>query len=168
MRPLLYFLLYTGARMGEALWLEWAQVDLQRSTVTFLDTKNGTSRSVPLHPVLAGILASLAGGFAESGRNNGEVFLRPDGLPYSRPKPGQDSDHSAGTRIKTGFRATCRRAGILNLHPHDLRHTWATWHYQANRDLGALMRLGGWKTMAMVMRYAHTNVDELADTIGRL
>ncbi len=48
--------------MGEALWLEWAQVDLQRSTVTFLDTKNGTSRSVPLHPVLAGILASLAGG----------------------------------------------------------------------------------------------------------
>jgi hypothetical protein len=30
------------------------------------------------------------------------------------------------------------------------------------------MRLGGWKTMAMVMRYAHTNVDEHRHTIERL
>ena len=64
--------------------------------------------------------------------------------------------------------APCRRAGITDFHPHDCRHTWATWHYAANRDLGALMRLGGWKIERMVMRYAHVNVGELADTIDRL
>jgi len=40
------------------------------------------------------------------------------------------------------------------------RHTWATWHCIANRDLTKLQALGGWKTLSMVLRYAHTNVDE--------
>jgi hypothetical protein len=30
------------------------------------------------------------------------------------------------------------------------------------------MRLGGWKSVKMVMRYAHTNVEELSHTIDRL
>jgi hypothetical protein len=30
------------------------------------------------------------------------------------------------------------------------------------------MKLGGWKTVAMVMRYAHVNVGELKHTIDRL
>ena len=51
--------------------------------------------------------------------------------------------------------------------PHGCRHTWATWHYAANRDLTALMRLGGWKSVQMVLRYAHVNVGELRHTIDR-
>jgi hypothetical protein len=31
----------------------------------------------------------------------------------------------------------------------------------------ALQALGGWKTLSMVMRYAHTNVEEHAHTIDR-
>lgn len=60
------------------------------------------------------------------------------------------------------------RAGIADFTPHDCRHTWATWRYAANRDLGALQKLGGWKSVKMVMRYAHVNVDELAHTIAKL
>jgi hypothetical protein len=30
------------------------------------------------------------------------------------------------------------------------------------------MRLGGWKTVSMVMRYVHANVDEHRHTIDRL
>ena len=30
------------------------------------------------------------------------------------------------------------------------------------------MRLGGWKTVSMVMRYVHANVDEHRHTIERL
>ena len=94
------------------------------------------------------------------------VFRGPDGLPYVRSK-GID-DTSAGTRIKTAFGRAVARAGLEDFHPHDCRHTWATWHYAANRDLGALMRLGGWKSTAMVMRYAHANVAELGHTIDKL
>ena len=41
LRPLVIFLLYTGARAGEALWLDWGNVDLVRAHVTFPKTKNG-------------------------------------------------------------------------------------------------------------------------------
>lgn len=77
-------------------------------------------------------------------------------------------DTSAGTRIKNAFAGACRRAEISDFHPHDCGHTWATWHYAKNRDLGALMRLGGWKSERMVMRYAHVNVGELQHTIDKL
>lgn len=159
MRTLIVFLLYTGARCGEALWLEWNSVDLARAHVTFPKTKNGEARGVPLHPRVVAALANLK-------HRDGEVFRRPDGKPYARPRRADDT--SAGTRIKTAFKATCRRAGITNFTPHDCRHTWATWHYVANRDLGALQKLGGWKSIKMVMRYAHVNVGELAHTIDRL
>jgi len=97
---------------------------------------------------------------------DGEVFRRPDGLAYERPK--KITDTSGGSRIKNAFAGACRRAGIENFHPHDCRHTWATWHYAKSRDLGALMKLGGWRTVSMVLRYAHVNVDELAHTIDAL
>ena len=41
------------------------------------------------------------------------------------------------------------------LTPHDLRHTWASWHYALNRDLLALKIEGGWSSVALVERYAH-------------
>jgi integrase len=159
LRPLVVFLLYTGARAGEALWLDWRDVDLARGHVTFPKTKNGEARGVPLHARVVATLANLP-------HREGEVFRRPDGKPYERPRDA--SDTSAGTRIKRAFKGAVVRAGIKDFHPHDCRHTWATWHYAQNRDLGALMRLGGWKSMAMVMRYAHTNVDEHRHTIDRL
>lgn len=161
LRPLVCFLLYTGARVGEALWLDWGNIDLERRQVQFLDTKNGSSRGVPLHPMVIENLMPLEG-------RTGEVFRVPNGKPYTRPDACKQEDHSAGTRIKTAFKGACSRAGIADFRPHDCRHTWATWHYMANRDIGALMRLGGWQTMSMVMRYAHTNVDELSHTIDAL
>jgi integrase len=159
LRPLVTFMLYTGARAGEALWLDWRHVDLTRSHVIFVNTKNGDSRGVPLHQRALLALANLP-------HREGEVFRRPDGFPYERPK--RIDDTSAGSRFKNAFASACKRASISDFSPHDCRHTWATWHYAKNRDLGALMKLGGWKTIAMVMRYAHVNVDELKHTIDRL
>ncbi len=159
LRPLVIFLLFTGCRIGEALWLDWSNVDLARRHVDFVRTKNGEARGVPLHDRVVVALANLP-------HRDGEVFRRPDGLPYERPK--RPDDTSAGSRIKKAFAGACRRAGISNFSVHGCRHTWATWHYIANRDVTALMRLGGWKTVAMVMRYTHTNVDEHRHTIDRL
>jgi integrase len=159
LKPLVLFLLYTGARAGEALWLDWRSVDLSRAHVSFAKTKNGKARGVPLHPRVVAALANLP-------YREGDVFRKPDGQPYVRPTRSDDT--SAGTRIKTAFNAACRRAGIDDFSPHDCRHTWATWHYAKNRNIAALMTLGGWQSIRMVMRYAHVNVDEFADTIDRL
>jgi len=159
LRPLVIFMIYTGARIGEALWLDWRDVNLTQRHVVFPKPKNGEARGMPLHERVVVALASLP-------HREGEVFRRPDGLPYERPKRADDT--SAGSRIKKAFAGACQRAGIEDFSAHGCRHTWATWHYAGSRDIDALMRLGGWKTVSMVMRYVHANVDEHRHTIDRL
>ena len=154
LRPLVTFLFYTGARLAEALYLDWQAVDLNRGHVFFAETKNGEARGVPLHRRVVAELANLK-------HRNGAVFRRPDGLAYEFKDDG-------GGQIKTGFGGACRRAGITDFTPHDCRHTWATWHYRANRDVLALKTLGGWKTERMVFRYAHVNASQHAHTIDLL
>jgi integrase len=185
LRPLVVFLIYTGARIGEALWIDWQDVDLARAHVTLRNTKNGRPRGVPLHSRVVAALANLK-------HRSEEVFRRPDGKPYERPKAKTDDtnhmDRSAGARIRRAFAGAVERAGLgkrlphtdptkakegatvleTDVTPHVCRHTFATWHYAANRDLGALQRLGGWESAKMVLRYAHVNVSELAGTIDRL
>lgn len=101
----------------------------------------------------------------------GFVFRRPAGkirkagrvwLPYT------SRDGAGGGQIKTAWAGMLRRAGIEDFTPHDCRHTWATWHYMANRDVQALMALGGWRTPSMVFRYTHVNADHLAPSQARL
>jgi integrase len=159
LRPLVMFLLYTGARVGEALWLDWRCVDLARAHVSLNKTKNGTPRGVPLHRDLVAELANLR-------HRDGEVFRRPDGKPYGRPRG--DYDLSAGSKIGTAFQGALKRAGIENFRVHDCRHTWATWHFAEHHDLIALQNLGGWRTLAMVTRYAHANTENYRDGINAL
>ena len=151
LRPLVMFLLGTGARLSEALYLDWREVNLAGAHVNLVATKNEGARGVPLHSRLLNELRKLR-------HKQGRVFRTHTGLPYAEKESG-------GGQIKTAFKGACRRAGIADFSPHDCRHTWATWHYAANRDLIALMKLGGWKSERMVLRYAHVNVSQLAPSI---
>jgi hypothetical protein len=78
--PLVTFMLFTGCRIGEALALDWRDVDLSRSHAAFLDTKNGDRRGTPLHPRALAALANMP-------HRTGIVFRRPDKRPYA-PKDG--------------------------------------------------------------------------------
>jgi integrase len=67
-----------------------------------------------------------------------------------------DRGRSEGGQIKTAWHGALRRAGLdPDLTPHDLRHTWATWHYAVHRDLLLLKVEGGWSSVTLVERYAH-------------
>jgi integrase len=147
-RPLVLFMLMTGARIGEALWLDWRDVDLVRGHVSFTNTKNGESRGVLLNPQIVAALANLP-------HRDGAVFRKPNGKPYAPLSEDDDRDTSAGTRVGSAFRGAVRRSGIAHCTVHTCRHSWATWHFTLNHDLVALQKLGGWKTLSMVTRYAH-------------
>lgn len=166
LRPLVVFLFSTGARISEALYLDWRNVDLERAHVEFIDTKNGEARGVPLHPRAVAALSTLP-------HREGAVFRR--SLPYTTASGKKvplgepyEVREGGGGQIKTAWNGMLKRAGIEDFSPHDCRHTWATWHYRANRDLTALMELGGWKSASMVMRYAHVNTSHLAGSIGEI
>lgn len=52
-------------------------------------------------------------------------------------------------------------AGITDFRWHDLRHTWATMLTQAGVPDAVLMMLGCWKSVQMVRKYAHHNVESV-------
>jgi integrase len=142
-RPLLVFLLGTGARMSEALELDWRDVDLTGGRAIFWETKSGKRRNAALPPRIVAALANLP-------KREGPVFLRHDRRPYA------DRERRYGGQIKTSWRTAIRKAGLdEELTPHDLRHSWASWHYALNRDLLALKVEGGWSSVTLVERYAH-------------
>ena len=65
------------------------------------------------------------------------------------------------------FKAALDRAGIEDFTGTILRHTFA-WHRQAGTPTHELQKIGGWKTGAMVERYAHIAPEGLQDAANRL
>ena len=144
---LLTFLLGVGARLGEAIYLDWddRSIDLAGGRVIFFadQTKTGKRRVAELPARVVAALANLPG------PRRGPVFRRPDGEAYV------DRRGQYGGQIKTAFAGAVRRAGLNPaITPHILRHTWATWHYALHRDPIRLKQEGGWSSLTLVERYA--------------
>lgn len=59
LHPLITFLYYDGVRLGEALQIEWPQVDLERRIIRLHETKNDEPRVVPLPSVLVMLLSQI-------------------------------------------------------------------------------------------------------------
>jgi integrase len=145
LQPLLIFLVGTGARMAEAVYLDWRDVDLLGGRAIFWadQTKSGKRRNAVLPPRVVAALANLP-------HREGPVFVSDKGRPYA------DRRGSYGGQIKKGWKGALRRAGLdRELTPHDLRHTWASWQYALNHDLVRLKSEGGWSSVLLVERYAH-------------
>jgi integrase len=145
LKPLLVFLLGTGARLSEAIYLDWRDVDLTGARAIFWETKNGRRRIVVLAP---SVIAALAGLQSQGGA--GAVFHTDDGHPYAH------HGGEYGGQIKTAWRGAIQRAGLNpEFTPHTCRHTWASWHYAMHKDLLKLKVEGGWSSVVLVERYAH-------------
>lgn len=185
LRPLLVYLLGTGSRLSEALELDWQQVDLPGARATTLATKTGTERHVDLPPVVCAALAALPHREGRvfrpvraANRKLRELRLRrgehPDAAAWIVGEQYADNDRTSGGQIKRAWASACRRAGLPGEwrawqdkhdrphrlwqpehHPHDLRHTWATWRYAAEPDLLRLKQAGGWSSVTQVEIYAH-------------
>ena len=155
LKPLVLFFLHTGARLREALRLDWSNVDLKARRVVFMRTKNGEHRGVPLNDDAFLALANLP-------HREGNVFLTPTGRPY------YDSGGLGGSPINSAFKTACHRAGIENLRVHDLRHTFASWLVMEGVPLRTVAELLGHKSLSMVHRYTHLSPDHLQDAVARL
>lgn len=70
-----------------------------------------------------------------------------------RPLTGNEVYHTIGRRA--------RQAG-LRVHPHQLRHTWASSMLAAGHSEGDVMQLGGWADRSMLSRYGASAAAERA------
>ena len=66
------------------------------------------------------------------------------------------------------FYPAMKQADVRRFRFHDLRHTFATRLVQAGADIYTVQKLGRWKTISMVQRYAHHHSESLRAGIEML
>ncbi|MCU0808870.1 MAG: site-specific integrase [Candidatus Contendobacter sp.] len=135
--------LHTGMRRGELLSLEWARVDFSANLIHLagINTKSGKRRSIPLNATARAALINRAGFRASHCPNAPWVFCNAGGQRIAS--------------IKRSFNTACRRAGLVDFHIHDLRHTCAAWLISAGVALAEVRDLLGHASITMTERYAH-------------
>ena len=65
-------------------------------------------------------------------------------------------------------RPALKEAQVPDFRFHDSRHTFASRLVMEAVDLYTVQRAGGWKTQAMVQRYAHLSPDHMRAAVERL
>jgi excisionase family DNA binding protein len=136
LRAVIVGLLNTGARRNELLTLRWSEVDLERGTILLTRTKGGTNRTIPMNGRLMDLLTGL-----KANSKSSYVFMGPK-----------------GERIRTirrAFQNACRRAGLMGLRIHDLRHTFASRLIATGTDVITVKELLGHHSVVVTERYTH-------------
>jgi integrase len=137
-------LIFTGARLREILHLKWEHVDFERGMLRLPDSKTGKKAIVLNAPAMA-VLAGLppVGAYVIAGRD----------ADMDDEKPRAD--------LNRPWRAVVKRAGLVGLRIHDLRHTHASVGAGAGLGLPIIGKLLGHKKASTTQRYAHLDVDPL-------
>jgi len=140
LQEIIVFSANTGLRQSEILNLQWCNVDLFRRAIMLLEQKNGGRDTLPVNAKTLDVLKARA-----------KVrSLKTDYVFYN----GAGNRRDARDLLRV-FHIVMKKADVKRFRFHDLRHTFATRLVQAGADIYTVQKLGRWKTISMVMRYAH-------------
>lgn len=144
LRHVVVLLRETAMRVSEPLLhATWSGIDWEGRLLQLSDGKDG-KREVPLSSVAIEALKALG---------PGEPEQRIVGLTYEA--------------LKAGFRRNCERAGVKDLHLHDLRHTAATRLGLESGNVWLVKALTGHKTDEMVGRYVNVKAADVVEYMRR-
>lgn len=154
LRPIITTAIHTGMRKGELLSLKWVNVDLENNVITVesTNTKSKKLKRIPINSKLRKVLIEQK---LKTG-SKPYVFLNPKGEPYL-----------SAFSLTTCFENACRRAGILGLRFHDLRHTAATRMIESGASIVAVSKILGHSNLTMTLRYSHPD-NSLKEAVEKL
>ncbi len=148
-KAILLVLLDTGLRAAELCALTVGDVDLQSGEVRVRRGKGGRGRLVYLG---AAARRAVWRYLLERGRPTGEAPLFCGRDPAW---PGRDGRFPlTPDALLRLLKRLGERAGVVGVHPHRFRHTFATEYLRNGGDVLTLQRLLGHRSLAMVQRYA--------------
>ncbi|ODR96660.1 shufflon-specific DNA recombinase [Methyloceanibacter superfactus] len=128
--PIILFAVATGMRRGEILNVRWDHIDREGRSLLIPHTKNGHSRTLPLMRETTEVLDTLS----EMGD---WVF------PMS------------GNAFRLAWDRLRARAGLADLHFHDLRHEAISRFFERGLTVPEVALISGHRDPRMLFRYAH-------------
>ena len=166
-RPIFTVFAYQGLREQENLQLQWEDVDFKRALLFIRRSKNGEARQIPMHKKT---WIALARQWIKQGKpTTGHVWLNNKRKPYTDTRkigcggsPIRKAHINALRRLKEKY-------GIsVKMRCHDWRHDFASRMVMAGVDLLTIQKIGGWKSLDMVKRYATLSQKHESDAINKI
>ena len=175
-RALLEMLYGSGLRVSELCGLDVGAIDLSgEHGSVHVHGKGGKERIVPIGSKAAAALGRYLARRAELGAG---AVTSPEAGGRSRAR-GRPRDERALFLSTRGQRLAVRRvqeivkkygmlgAGRADLHPHALRHTFATHLLDGGADLRAIQKLLGHSSLGTTQRYTHVSIDHLMNVYDK-
>ena len=134
--PIVLLAVETGMRRSEILSLQWENIDQQTRSLLIPHTKNGHSRILPLTDATSAILAMV-------------------------PQIGDRVFPITSNAFRLAWDRVRRRAGIPDLHFHDLRHEAISRFFEKGLTVPEVALLSGHRDARMLFRYAHPAREEI-------
>ena len=141
LEPLIDLAIETAMRRGELLKIKWADLDLEERTLQLYDTKNGEDRKVPLTVAATRVLE-------EWGSTSERIF------PVTN------------VAVRQAWDRLVKRAGITNLHFHDLRHEAISRFFEMGLSVPEVALISGHKDPRMLFRYTHLRAEDVVRKLG--
>lgn len=135
-------MLDSGLRRGEIPRLNFADLDV-RSKTMIIKGKGGKQRVVPMGEISATLLTDYIFKYRENAGQQTSVFVDSSGY------------RCTDNLIKQVFKRIKKKANISRLHPHLLRHTFATNYIADGGDLETLRLILGHANIQTTQRYLH-------------
>ncbi|MEO8275656.1 MAG: tyrosine recombinase XerC [Thermoanaerobaculia bacterium] len=155
-RAILELLYATGLRVAELVSLDWRDLDLKERVLRTVG-KGDKERMVPFgRPAQAALRAwregwtALRAGRAASFGDDDPLFVNLRGERLT--------DRSVRRILDRYVIATATARGV---HPHTLRHTFATHLLEGGADLRAIQELLGHSSLSTTQRYTHVDIERL-------
>lgn len=163
-RAFVHVLIDTGIRRGECCALQWENIDFKTGAITivgnlcytkqegvYLDTpKNSRTRTVYIGEDTIALLRQLRN---EQAMKSISIFV------FTREHSPEPMHPQSPTRYLKKF---SERHGIPDLHPHKLRHTFASVAITSGADVASVSEALGHSDKAVTLRmYTHANEESV-------
>jgi integrase/recombinase XerC len=166
-RVILELLYASGLRVGELVSLDWSNLDL-RGRVLRVTGKGGKERMVPFGRPAREALERWRAAWQELRRQPTKARRRPrtsagsagdddDALLLNR-SGGRLTDRSVRRILDRWVEAAAIQGGV---HPHTLRHTFATHLLEQGADLRSIQELLGHSSLGTTQKYTHLEIGRL-------
>lgn len=140
--PTIRLALYTGMRRGELLSARWQHFEPEKRTLLIPVTKNGHPRKVPLDAAALTVIEGLPRS------NDGRL------LPLS------------DEAVKLAWKRLIKRARIVDLHFHDLRHEAISRFFERGLTVPEVALISGHRDVRMLFRYTHLKAEDVATRLA--
>ncbi|WP_163372897.1 site-specific integrase [Endozoicomonas acroporae] len=141
MNDLIDFAIASAFRLGEICRITWGDLNAEASTVIIRDRKDPNQKI----------------------GNDQRVPLSDEALEIIARQPMEDErifPHDARS-VSTNFTRQCKKAGVIDLHFHDLRHEGTSRLFEQGLDIPRVAMITGHKDWSMLRRYTQLKPEDV-------